>query len=91
MKIRVGSAKQSDDVERVKAVRDAVGDDVDLMVVGRLTRRQLSSAIRQAKGVLQREINAVFYSLDEYNEELEDSNSFTSRVHHGRRIDPIAR
>lgn len=32
MKIRVGSAKQSDDVERVKAVRDAVGDDIDLMV-----------------------------------------------------------
>ena len=32
MKIRVGSTKQSDDVERVKAVRNAVGDDVDLMV-----------------------------------------------------------
>ena len=60
--------------------------DVDLMVVGSLTRRQLSSAIRQAEGELQREINAVFYSLDEYNQQLEDSNSFVSKVHNGRRI-----
>lgn len=32
MKIRVGSSKQKDDVKRVKAVREAVGDDIDLMV-----------------------------------------------------------
>lgn len=32
MKIRIGSSKQSDDVERVRAVRDAVGDDIELMV-----------------------------------------------------------
>ena len=60
--------------------------DVDLMVVGSLTRRQLSSAIRQAEGALQREINAVFHSLNEYNQQLEDSNSFVSKVHNGRRI-----
>ena len=60
--------------------------DVDLMIVGSLTRRQLSSAIRQAEGALQREINAVFHSLNEYNQQLEDSNSFVSKVHNGRRI-----
>lgn len=32
MKIRLGSPKQSDDVQRVQAVRNVVGDDIDLMV-----------------------------------------------------------
>ncbi len=32
MKVRVGSPRLSDDVERVRAVRDAVGSDVELMV-----------------------------------------------------------
>jgi predicted nucleotidyltransferase len=60
--------------------------DIDLMIVGSATRRQFSSAIRQTETVLQREINAVFYTSDEYGEALEDSNSFISKVHNGPRI-----
>lgn len=60
--------------------------DIDLMIVGSATRRQFSSAMRQTETVLQREINAVFYTSDEYGEALEDSNSFISKVHNGPRI-----
>jgi len=60
--------------------------DIDLMIVGSATRRQFSSAIRQTEMVLRREINAVFYTSDEYGKALEDSNSFISKVHNGSRI-----
>lgn len=60
--------------------------DVDLMIVGAATRRQFSAALRQAETMLRREINAVFYTGDEYGKALEDSNSFISKVHHGPRI-----
>jgi len=61
--------------------------DVDLMVVGLATRRELSTAIRRTERVLQRDINAMFYQPAEYGQALQDSDSFVSRVHHGKRID----
>ena len=61
--------------------------DVDLMVVGLATRRELSTAIRRAERVLQRDINAMFYQPAEYGKALLDSDSFVSRVHRGKRID----
>jgi predicted nucleotidyltransferase len=60
--------------------------DIDLMIVGPVTRRELSTAIRQAERVLRRDINAMFYTHTEYSKALEDSNSFVSRVHNGARI-----
>ena len=64
-----------------------VDSDVDLMVVGLATRRELSTAIRRTERVLQRDINAMFYQPAEYGKALQDSDSFVSRVHHGKRID----
>lgn len=63
--------------------------DVDLMVVGELTLRELSSPIREAGHAIRRTINPTLYSPPEYAEELKDDNSFISRVHHGARIDLI--
>ncbi len=63
--------------------------DVDLMVVGGLTLRELSSPIREAGRMIQRTVNPTLYSPREYAEELKDDNSFVSRVHHGARIDLI--
>jgi len=60
--------------------------DIDLMIVGQATRRQLSTAIREMERVLRRDINAMFYRSAEYGETLEDDNSFVSRVHNGTRI-----
>lgn len=61
--------------------------DVDLMIVGLATRRELSTAIRRTERVLQRDINAMFYQPAEYGKALQDSDSFVSRVHNGKRID----
>jgi len=63
--------------------------DVDLLVVGSATRRQLSSAIRQTETILRRAINTVFYTLDEYQTQLTDSDSFVAKVHNGSRMNLI--
>ena len=63
--------------------------DIDLMMVGSVTRRQVSSTIRQAERAIRREINPTFYRPAEYETALEDENSFVSRVHAGPRINLI--
>ena len=63
--------------------------DVDLMVVGDIGLRELSSPIREAGRTMQRTVNPTLYSSSEYAEELKDDNSFVSRVHHGARINLI--
>ena len=63
--------------------------DIDLMIVGQVTRRQLSSAIRKHQETLGREINTVIYTRDEYDSQLNDNNSFAARVHRGSRINLV--
>jgi len=63
--------------------------DVDLLVVGSITRRKISSAIRQTESVLRRDINTVLYTRPEYDTQLEDSNTFVAKVHNGPRINLI--
>jgi predicted nucleotidyltransferase len=61
--------------------------DVDVMIVGPASRRKLSTALRGIERALRRDVNAMFYTHDEYSKALEDSNSFVSRVHNGTRMD----
>jgi len=68
---------------------ERLNSDIDLMVVGKLTLRELSSPIREAGRTMQRTVNPTLYSPQEYAEELKDDNSFVTRVHHGSRIDLI--
>jgi predicted nucleotidyltransferase len=60
--------------------------DVDLMVVGRASLRDLSSPLRVAAGVLRREINPTAYRLAEYDRARQDAESFVRRIHDGPRI-----
>ena len=60
--------------------------DVDLMVIGRASLRDLSPPLRVAAGVLRREINPTAYRLAEYNRALQDAESFVRRIHDGPRI-----
>lgn len=69
--------------------QETVMSDVDLMVVGELTLRELSSPIRQASRELQRDVNPTLYRIDEYKKALEDDTSFVFRVHHGSRVNLI--
>jgi predicted nucleotidyltransferase len=63
--------------------------DVDVMVVGAVTLRELSTPLREAGALLRREINPTLYQSEEYEEALNTENSFVSRVHQGPRIDLI--
>jgi predicted nucleotidyltransferase len=68
---------------------DRADSDVDLTIVGDLRLRELSTALRKAEEVLQREINPTLYPAEEYEAELQKENSFISRIHRGSRIDII--
>jgi predicted nucleotidyltransferase len=68
---------------------DRADSDVDLTIVGDVRLRELSTALRKAEEVLQREINPILYPAEEYEAELQKENSFISRIHRGSRIDII--
>lgn len=63
--------------------------DVDLMVVGEVSLRQLSPLLRAADRTVRREVSPTLYRPDEYAEALEDENSFVRRIHDGSRMDLI--
>lgn len=63
--------------------------DVDLMVVGRLTLRELSSPLREAGRSLHRVISPTLYTPEAYEQELEMGDSFVARVHNGKRLNLI--
>ena len=63
--------------------------DVDLMLVGAVSLREVSSAIRAAGRTLRRVINPTSYTADEYTAELRANDSFIDRVHNGPRMDVI--
>jgi len=63
--------------------------DVDLMIVGAVSLREVSSAIRAAGRTLRRVINPTLYTPDEYATELRTDDSFVDRVHNAPRIDLI--
>jgi uncharacterized protein len=63
--------------------------DVDLMIVGAVSLREVSSAIREAGRTLRRVINPTSYTSEDYKAELRTRDSFVDRVHNGPRIDVI--
>lgn len=63
--------------------------DVDLMIVGTASLREVSSALRTAGRTLRRVVNPTSYTADEYATELHTEGSFVERVHNGPRIDVI--
>lgn len=60
--------------------------DVDLMVVGEITLRDLSGALAQVVTELSREINPTVYSFQEYEQRLADRGSFVAQVDAGPKI-----
>jgi predicted nucleotidyltransferase len=66
---------------------ERVDSDVDLMIVGSVSLRELSSALREAGRSLRRTINPTLYTVEAYKKELKARDSFVSRVHHGPRLD----
>jgi predicted nucleotidyltransferase len=60
--------------------------DIDLMIVGRASLRDVSSPLREAAGILHREINPTAYRPAEYNKGCKDAESFVRRIHDGPRL-----
>jgi predicted nucleotidyltransferase len=54
--------------------------DVDLMVVGEVTSREIVSAVQSAQKQLQREINPTVYSLAEFSKKVKAGHHFLGRV-----------
>jgi len=63
--------------------------DVDLLIIGNVTLRELSPLLREAGRVLHRAINPTLHTSEEYEQELKAADSFISRVHRGERVDLI--
>jgi uncharacterized protein len=65
---------------------DTAESDVDVMVLGSVTRRRLASALAPAAVELGREINPVIFSLDEFRTRIRDQDHFVTSVLAGPRI-----
>lgn len=65
--------------------------DIDLMVVGEITLRDLSRALTQVVIELSREINPSVYSPQEYEQRLAEQGSFVAQVDAGPKIMLIGR
>lgn len=66
---------------------DTMGEsDIDLMVVGEITLRELSRALTQPVKELSREINPTVYSPQEYEQRLAQQDSFVAQVDAGPKI-----
>jgi len=73
-----------------QATGDARADsDVDLMVVGDVSLREISGPVREAGRALRRVVNPMLYSPEEYRAELRTKDSFVAEVHRGARIDLV--
>jgi len=65
--------------------------DVDLMIVGDVSLREISSAVREAGRALRRVVNPTLYTPAEYAKERATANSFVQRVAAGPRIEVLER
>jgi predicted nucleotidyltransferase len=54
--------------------------DIDLMVIGDISSKELSSFLAKPKQELKREINYVVFSVEEFKEKVKDKNHFLNTV-----------
>ena len=60
--------------------------DVDLMIVGDVSLREISPLLTEAHRAIRREISPTLYRSAKYADALKDSDSFVRKVHDGPRI-----
>jgi len=65
---------------------ETADSDVDLMIVGSVSRRGLATHIAKAERDLSREVNTNVYTLDEYRARLREKGGFVRRVHGGPKL-----
>lgn len=70
----------------VAAGDDRPGSDVDVMVIGQVKGRELSSAIREVERRTRRQVNEVHYSRDEFAGRVREGGSFVPTVLEGPKV-----
>lgn len=70
----------------VAAGDDRPGSDVDVMVIGQVKGRELSSAIREVERKTRRQVNEVHYSRDEFARRAREGGSFIPTVLEGPKV-----
>jgi len=70
---------------------ESAQSDVDLMIVGEVSLREVSTPLRRAGQILKRQVSPTLYCTEEYKVALAEKNSFVKRVHDGPRIEIIGR
>jgi predicted nucleotidyltransferase len=66
--------------------REKISSDIDLLVVGDISSRSLSSLLSPVKKGLQREINFTVYTTNEFKQGVRTKRHFISRILQGKKI-----
>lgn len=66
--------------------RENLMSDIDLMVIGNITSRRLSSVLAEAKRGLSREINYVVFTEEEFKQKVEGKDHFVNSVLNDKKI-----
>lgn len=65
---------------------DTGKSDIDLMVIGGISFRKLTSVLKEAEGVLNRELNPTLFSLNEFKNRLKSDDHFIKTVMDSEKI-----
>jgi predicted nucleotidyltransferase len=65
---------------------ESLSSDIDLLVIGNISLRELSRILAQPKKELNREINYAIFSLDEFKNKVMQRDSFLNRVLKDKKI-----
>jgi predicted nucleotidyltransferase len=66
--------------------QERAGSDVDLLVVGKVTLKDLSPALRRAEGKLGRPVNVSVYTRPDFEKKVREENHFLRTVLDGERL-----
>jgi predicted nucleotidyltransferase len=65
---------------------ELVSSDVDLMIIGRIGLADITPALRQAEGRLNRPVNPTLYSREEFATKLATGHAFLRAVWDGEKL-----
>jgi predicted nucleotidyltransferase/predicted transcriptional regulator len=65
---------------------DNRSSDIDVMVIGDVSFGEVSSSISKAEKIIQREINPVVYSVEEFRQKIQNNHHFLKTVLEGEKI-----
>jgi predicted nucleotidyltransferase len=68
------------------ANQETTTSDIDLLVVGEISSRELHAALRQAQGVVHREINYILYHPAEFRQKVQEGDGFLQNVLSGPKL-----